>query len=619
MTTKGKKGKTLFLLGVECGGTRTSAMMMRTDTGERQTWEGGPSNLRLRTDDQLLAVFRNLRKAFPAPDSLAIGMAGVRTAADTERIQKLANEVWPGVPCATSHDLEPALAAAPRIPAKRGGFLPQILVLSGTGSCCLGVAAGGKRVKIGGWGHILGDKGSAHEIGIRALKALAYYLDRDGEWSLLGRRVLRRLLLNEPNDLIAWVHAASKDQVAALAMEVFEAARDRDRIARDILEGAAASLAADAISTARRIARSGEAVQFVFAGSVLLRQPAFAAKVKRKICQGWKRAVVTPLKEPSVAGAVELARRLIEAQSQDTPARVSQRPETWHGAEVRDLPSLVPEATQMSPTERRNPRSLRLDRMSLDRSIELFLAEDARMLTALHGVRSEIRRTLEMIVTAFRCGGRLFYVGAGTSGRLGVLDASECPPTFRTPPDQVQGIIAGGLSALHQSIEGAEDEPDMGAQSIVFRGVGAKDVVVGIAASGRTPFVWGALAEARHRGARTVLLCCNPHLKFRQGQRPDVVLAVDVGPEILTGSTRLKSGTATKLILNMLTTLSLVKMGKVVSNLMIDVSASNTKLEGRAIRILQELTGAGEEAARTALVRSAWDVKRAWQSFPQRT
>ena len=145
MTTKGKTARTLFLLGVECGGTRTSAMMMRTDTGERQTWEGGPSNLRLRTDDQLLAVFRNLRKAFPAPDSLAIGMAGVRTAADTERIQKLANEVWPGVPCATSHDLEPALAAAPRIPAKRGGFLPQILVLSGTGSCCPTMRSGSAR------------------------------------------------------------------------------------------------------------------------------------------------------------------------------------------------------------------------------------------------------------------------------------------------------------------------------------------------------------------------------------------------------------------------------------------------------------------------------------------
>lgn len=464
MTTKSNAVRGVFLLGVECGGTRTTAMMLRTDTGERLTWEGGPANLRLRTDEQLLSVFRSLGKALPQPDSIAIGMAGVRTAADTERIQRLANQVWPGVPCATSHDLEPAIAAAPRIPAKRGGFLSQVLVLSGTGSCCLGVTTAGKRVKIGGWGHILGDKGSAHEIGIRALKALAYYLDRDGEWSLLGKRVLRRLLLNEPNDLIAWVQAASKDQVAALAMDVFDAARERDRIARDILEGAASSLAADAISTARRIARRGEPVQFVFAGSVLLRQPAFAAKVTGMIREGWKNAIVMPLKEPGVAGAVELARRLLESQStsKSAPAQVSQRPEIWHAAEVRDLPSLVPEATRISPTERRNPRSLRLDRMSLDRSIALFLSEDLRMLKAVHGIRDDIRRTVERIVKAFRSGGRLFYVGAGTSGRLGVLDASECPPTFRTSPDLVQGIIAGGATALHQSIEGAEDEPDLG-------------------------------------------------------------------------------------------------------------------------------------------------------------
>jgi N-acetylmuramic acid 6-phosphate etherase len=193
---------------------------------------------------------------------------------------------------------------------------------------------------------------------------------------------------------------------------------------------------------------------------------------------------------------------------------------------------------------------------------------------------------------------------------LGVLDASECPPTFRARPEQVQGIIAGGPRALTRSIEGAEDEPDAGARAIQFRGVGKRDVVIGIAASGRTPFVWGAMDAAAQRGARTALICFDPKLKRRAGV-PHLIVAPAIGPEVLTGSTRLKAGTATKLILNCITTLAMVRLGKVCGNLMVDLDPKNKKLRDRAVRIVRTLTGMEADEARSALEKSGWVVKAA--------
>jgi N-acetylmuramic acid 6-phosphate etherase len=252
-----------------------------------------------------------------------------------------------------------------------------------------------------------------------------------------------------------------------------------------------------------------------------------------------------------------------------------------------------------------------LDRLTSGAAIDLLLNEDAWIPAAIRRLKPQLQRALRLIHRALSTGGRLLYVGAGTSGRLGVLDASECPPTFRTPPEWVQGIIAGGAEAVFRAVEGAEDDLPAGRRAIEFRNVSRRDVVVGIAASGRTPFVWGALAEARQRGAATVLICFNPHLAFAPGHRPDVVLAPEIGPELLTGSTRLKAGTATKLMLNLLTTLTMVRLGKVVSNLMVDLNPANAKLRDRAIRITRELTGADEATAREQLIRSGWIVKDA--------
>jgi N-acetylmuramic acid 6-phosphate etherase len=248
-----------------------------------------------------------------------------------------------------------------------------------------------------------------------------------------------------------------------------------------------------------------------------------------------------------------------------------------------------------------------------------MLGEDSKLPAALLQELPAIEKAVEIVSRSLKSGGRLFYIGAGTSGRLGVLDASECPPTFQTPPDMIQGIIAGGQRALWQAVEGAEDDPSAGARAMEFRGVGAKDVVVGIAASGRTPFVWGALAEAKRRRARTILLCFNPFLAVPDEFKPTVTIAPNIGPEILTGSTRLKAGTATKLVLNMLTTLSMVRLGKVMSNLMIDVKASNVKLRDRAARIVGELTGCDHATATRALQATKWRIKDACRRITRKS
>ena len=601
-----------LVLGIECGGTRTVALVAQ-GANEFQRMEFGPANLRLLSDAQLLRHFRQLRNALPKPAALGIGMAGARTEPDQARIRRCTEKLWPNIPCWVGNDLEVALAAAR---ADEPAATARVLVLSGTGSCCFGRSRSGKTAKVGGWGQVLGDKGSGFEIGLRALKAVVYYFDRDGEWSRLGQRILRVLQLNEPNDLIAWVQSANKTEIAALAVEVFAAWSQRDRIASDILKGAAHSLAKDAASCARRVARGGARVEFVLAGGVLLRQPRFARRVNAELKKLWPNSVVHPLQRESVGGAVELARTQLNLSRSSIRQRASKKlppPESSYP------PIFVPSATSLSPTEQRHPRSMNLDKLSVGSALELMLSEDTKLAGQILVERDKIERVVDWIVRALRAGGRLFYVGAGTSGRLGVLDASECPPTFRTPPEHVQGIIAGGQRALWSSVEGAEDDAAAGGRAMEFRGVGVRDVVIGIAASGRTPFVWGALGEAKARKARTVLLCFNPVLSVPLTHRPDLIIAPDTGPEILTGSTRLKAGTATKLMLNLFTTLAMVRLGKVVSNLMVDVNPTNQKLRERAIRILRELTGVNEAEARLVLEKSKWEIKAALKKIRRKT
>jgi N-acetylmuramic acid 6-phosphate etherase len=586
-------------LGIEGGGTHTVVLLADASGWTLRRQETGPANMKLLTDAQLTQRFRSIATALPVPDALGIGLSGAWAEADFRRIRSAAAKAWPRIPCYATNDLETALTAA--ADGKRTERIPQILIVSGTGSGCYGKSVKGRGVKVGGWGHVLGDKGSGYDIGLRALQAVVDGYDHELVWPDLGGRLLRALQLNEPNDLIDWAQGADKTEIASLAVEVFAAWGHKDRTAAEILAGAARSLARDAAACARRLTKRGTFVQFVLTGSILLKQPRFAAQVGRELRKLWPKGAVTPLKRESVWGAVELARRAFKSKVQSLKSKVG-------GPRGEQA---VVRSARRSPTEERNPRSVKLDKLPLRDAIMLMLAEDADVAKKLLAERGRIQRVIEAVVRAFRRGGRLFYVGAGTSGRLGVLDASECPPTFRTSPELVQGIIAGGQGALWQSGEGAEDDADAGGRAIEFRGITRRDVVIGIAASGTTPFVWGALREAKRRGATTVLLCFNPFLKIPRALRPSIVIAPNLGPELLTGSTRLKAGTATKQLLNMFTTLAMVRIGKVRSNLMIDVNPANVKLRDRAVRIVQELTRADYRTAKEALERSGWVVKKA--------
>jgi N-acetylmuramic acid 6-phosphate etherase len=261
-------------------------------------------------------------------------------------------------------------------------------------------------------------------------------------------------------------------------------------------------------------------------------------------------------------------------------------------------------------TEQRNPRTADIDLASPVEIVDLMNFEDFGVAAAVATQREQIARGIELVESAFRGNGRLFYVGAGTSGRLGILDASECPPTFGSDPELVQGIIAGGLDAVFRSKEGAEDHPEDGAAAIDEHGVRARDVVVGIAASGTTPFVKGAIARARSIGASTMVIACTP-IAAEVEKNVDVAIIPVVGPEVVTGSTRLKAGTATKMVLNMLTTGAMIRIGKTFGNLMVDLRASNVKLKDRSERIIMGVCGVSRDDARVLLDRAGGSVKTA--------
>ena len=253
-------------------------------------------------------------------------------------------------------------------------------------------------------------------------------------------------------------------------------------------------------------------------------------------------------------------------------------------------------------TEARNPASSRIDKLDTLSMMRVMNDEDQKTALAVKAILPDIARAVDVIAPRLKTGGRLFYMGSGTSGRLGILDAVECPPTYSTDPDLVQGLIAGGKEAIFRAREGAEDSLDKGADDIISHDLSAKDVLVGITASGRTPYVLGGMEEARRRGAFVIGLACS--------KEPDIACTADLmliclpGPEVVTGSTRMKAGTVTKMILTMLSTGTMIRLGKVRGNLMIDVKATNEKLKERATRIVMTVTGMDRAAAEKALRES---------------
>ncbi|HVQ41266.1 MAG TPA: N-acetylmuramic acid 6-phosphate etherase [Vicinamibacterales bacterium] len=259
------------------------------------------------------------------------------------------------------------------------------------------------------------------------------------------------------------------------------------------------------------------------------------------------------------------------------------------------------------PTEAINPDTLAIDKMAVRDIVDLVTNEDRRVVTAVHRERERIAHGVEILTQALKKGGRIFLVGAGTSGRLGVVEAAEMPPTFGTPPELVQAIMAGGQEAVFRAREGVEDNFEEGARSVARLRVTKRDVIIGVSASGITQFVRGALTGGRKKGARIIFVTCWPGTELQNFV--DLIIAPAVGPEVIAGSTRLKAGTATKMVLNMLTTISMIRVGKTYGNLMVDVKTGSEKLKDRARRIVAIVTGADPEEAGELLEKAKWNVK----------
>ncbi len=467
-----------------------------------------------------------------------------------------------------------------------------IVVNAGSGSSVTG-RRGDHVEKAGGWGHILGDAGGGYFISIQALRLVLREYDLHRGEAEFAASILRALSLNNFDQLVRWAQTADKMEIAMLAPVVCEAATNGDERVTEILEEGARALSEYTEAVATRLHLLAPKVMLI--GGLFQRDSIYTHTFKRRLKRILPDTRVYTADEPPELGAAWLA------------AEMSEHPVSWQKKSTEKLDDLA-----SAMTEQCNTHSENLEQMSASQLVELFVDEEKFVGEALQGAKADLASAIEMVSGSLRKGGRLFYVGAGTSGRLGVLDASEIPPTFGASPELMQGIIAGGVTALFRSVEGAEDERSNGALAIDERGVKDSDVVFGITASGRTPFVLGALAQAKSLGARTVLLSGNPGSDGNAGI--DLRIHLVVGPEIVAGSTRLKAGTATKVALNIISTGAMVALGKVRGNRMIDLAASSVKLRDRAARLVAEQLQCDYDDAVERLQNHDWNLRVAINS-----
>ena len=566
------------VLGIEGGGTKTEWLLVDEAGGSTRSGVLQAANLRLVTDDTLEQLFRVLP---PDPTHVGVFLAGCATASDRQRLQACVTHVWPDAKITVGGDRESGFAAA-------FGPADGVAVIAGTGSAVT-ARRGDRYEKAGGWGQLLGDIGSGYHLAVQALRNVLWAYDLTRQVTQPGESILCALALNRVEELVSWAEEADKMSVAKLAPVVFQAAAKGDSEMASILNGGANALADGACATIRRLGFETPP-PIKLQGGLFVHHPDYVERFTRRFAETYPEASVSVCMESGAVGSAWLAgREMVIPQPME--------PEI----DLAELGSALTEAA--------NPRSAGLDAMPTPQIVDLFTSEEARVTEALTAARMQLVAAVELTTDALRQGGHLVYVGAGTSGRLGVLDASEIPPTFGAEPELVQAIMAGGAGALYRSVEGAEDQREAGALAVVERGVKPGDVVCGIAASGRTPFVLGALREAQNRGARTVFLTCNP--ARRRDERPwDVEIDLDTGPELLTGSTRLKAGTATKCALNILSTAVMVRLGKVHGNLMTGVVVTNAKLRERAVRLVSSILGLPRLDAERLLEANNWDVAR---------
>jgi N-acetylmuramic acid 6-phosphate etherase len=483
----------------------------------------------------------------------------------------------------------------------------SMLLSVGTGVVLVGLdpRRPGRLIRVDGWGPLAGDEGSGHWIGRRAVQRALAGHDGRGPASPFTRAVLAALHLRDPGRDIHRLYAQPRPQatVAGLAPLVIRHARRGDAIARSILRSAS-GLLGHTVETGLRRMPAGR-IRLFCAGGLAAGAPELLAGVRdiartRSGRLALERAVIVP-----EAAALRLAVRAVGGipleQAMDPAIRrvAASRPRTMRGAIV---------TRGLSVTEQANPDTMDFSRRSRLGMVQAMNREDARVAPAIRAILPAVARAVTLAESALRRGGRLIYVGAGTSGRLGVLDASEAPPTFGVSPRTVVGIIAGGHRALARGIEGAEDRADQGAAAIRRERVTSRDCVVGLSVSGGAPYVLAAVRAARARGASTVGITCNPGSRLARSVR--VALVPRVGPEAIAGSSRLKAGTAQKMLLNMLSTAAFARIGRIEGNVMIRVTPVNVKLRLRATRIVAATLGIAEREARRRLERAGWRMDR---------
>jgi N-acetylmuramic acid 6-phosphate etherase len=589
------------ILGVEGGGTKTAWVLVETvaDTPgwEFRILEQGKlpaSNFRLTAPERLRAILAELSKPI---DRAGVFLAGCATEEDRGALRQMCLEIWPNAKIATGSDRDSGLAAA--LDCGDG-----IVVNAGSGSSVTG-RRGDRIERAGGWGHILGDAGGGYSLSVQALRLILREHDLHRVESDFTAKILHALSLNNFDELVRWVQTADKMEIAMLAPVVFETGAAGGERMMEIIEEGARVLCEYTEAVAGRLHLLAPKV--VLMGGLFYRDSIYTHAFRRRLKKNLPDARVATAERAPELGAAWLA-----AEAHDHAALHAKPSQT----EINGLAAAL--------TEQRNPRSENVEKMTAHELVQLFVEEEKFVQDALRTAAAALAAAIKIVTESLRNGGRLFYVGAGSSGRIGILDASEIPPTFGAPAHLVQGVIAGGTTALHRSVEGAEDEESAGAFALDERGVKPADVVIGITASGRTPFVLGALARAKSLGAKTILLTCNPAAvagvsptagEIAAGTAAstdvDLVITLPVGPEILAGSTRLKAGTATKVALNIISTGAMIGFGKVRGNLMIDLHTTSTKLRDRAVRIVAEVTQRDYESARGLLEASNWNLRAA--------
>jgi len=582
-----------LVLGIEGGASKTDWIYLKAVDSNTAILGKGQlpsSNLKLTSESHLKQMFEQLPEHVT---HAGIFLAGCVTQSDRNQLQNLTKTIWPEAQIRVGSDRDSALAAA-------FGNEDGISVISGTGSAVTG-RKGGKIEKAGGRGHLLGDRGGAYVICIEGLRLALRRYDLEHQTSNLAQSILQALSLSDMEDLMNWVQLADKTAISSLAPVVFEAALEGDQEILAVIEAGACTLAKYTDSVARWLNFEKPAVKL--AGGIFLNQPVYITLYEKEMDLLMSTSSISICTTPGSLGAAWLAVR--DPDFDDSQA--GKMPATHSAGEMPALHEELERAT----TEQQNPRSAGLENLKTSEMIQLLIDEEIFVSEALHIRKKELQKAVDLALKVFQGSGRLFYVGAGTSGRLGVLDASEIPPTFGEPPSRVQGIIAGGIKALYRSVEGAEDDPLKGAISIIERGVSQKDLVCGITASGRTPFVLGALQQAKEIGAKTILLTCNPARNRTDSWNVEIDLPT--GPELITGSTRLKAGTATKVALNILTTCSMIQLGKTKGSWMIDLKPANEKLRFRSIRLVSRFKGISNEEAEKLLEASGWNIRKVLQ------